>query len=439
MSAAGLDLHPRSTSTTFEERRVAASAPIRDPLWFLARQLQTGGFLADDGGSPVSVTVAPVTVPVSVEGHQITPGLGADVEAEPDPAGGSVDTRTRVRYACELLRRLADEATPAGVLDAVRAGLVAQFPLRPVHADPGLLAVTGRLPDPVAVYETWVAGVGPSGTSGQLPPVPGVGNSQTKVERAARNWVAWMTGRLGTSGPPAHWDPARLSYHLDLAAGAGASALTLRAGGYDGSGLDWYSFDRSALAKAPVIAAATSVRPAPVRYAGMPERGYWTLEDGTVNLDMLAASDPARALLVAFAHSYGNDWFVIPLEVPPGVTIIAGLSVTDTFGSVTDIGAASALDGPGARFRLWELDVIGPGSGTGAGVDEGRGLRLMLPAAAPPLEGPALEDVVLERDEMANLGWLVELLHDGPGRLPGRPIPAVAGVAYLDRPVVPPR
>ena len=387
---------------------MAASAPVRDPLWFLARQLQTGGFIADDGGSPVSVSVAPVTIPVSVDGHPVTPGLGADLEAEPDPAGGSVDTRTRVRYACELLRRLADEATPAGVLAAVRTGLVAQFPLRPVHADPGLLAVTQRLPDPVAIYEVWVAGVGASGTSGQLPPVAGVGNSQTKVERAARSWVAWMTGRLGTSGPPAHWDPARLAYQVDASAGQGTSALTLRADGYDGSGLDWYSFDRSALAQAPTVAAAISVRPAPVSYAGMPERGYWTLEDGTVNLDMLAATDPARHLLVAFAHSYGNDWFVIPLQVPPGVTMIAGLKVTDTFGSVTDISAAAALDGPEARFRLWELDVVD------AGADEGRGLRLMLPAAAPPLEGPALEDVVLERDEMANLGWLVELTTTDP-------------------------
>jgi hypothetical protein len=131
------------------------------------------------------------------------------------------------------------------------------------------------------------------------------------------------------------------------------------------------------------------------------------MEDGDVNLDAMAGEDPARALLRVFAHAYANDWFLVPLEVLPGVSLIANLDVTDTFGITTTIAATAALDGPTSPWALWEVSTESTGGGQDG--DAAAGLRIHLPCSPPPLEGTTLEDVLVARDEMANLAWVIEL------------------------------
>lgn len=395
-------LRPTSTAVADGDRLAAVAAPVRDPLWFVSRQLQTQGFLADDGGSPVAVTVALTTAPLTLDGRPLTGPVAPAVEAEPAVPRDRVDTATRVRWATELFRRVADAGVPAATVVALRAGLAGASPLRPVLAGSSVGPVAGLLPDPVALWTTWSAAVGPDGTTGTLPALPGAGSSRAAIDPVVRAWVAWLSPRLGPVGgsrAPARWDARSVAYTFGLAAGQ----VTLTAPDHDGGTVEWHTFDRSAAATAPVAAAPVTVRPSPVRYAGMPERGFWTLEDGSVDLGALATQDPARALLVAFANGYANDWFVVPVDLPDGLSAVATLQVTDTFGTVTTVPAAAALDGPHARFRLWELAA--PPTANDAAI----GARLLLPAAAPPLEGPPREDVLLGRDEMANLGWLVEL------------------------------
>lgn len=405
MSPSGA-LRPSSTATTDEQRLAAVTAPVRDPLWFLARQLQTRGFLADDGGSAVSVTVSRSTTPLEVGGKPVTGPVEPSVEAEPPTPRDRVDTATRIRLATELLRRVADAGVPAATVVTFRAGLAAAYPLRSVLAGNPAGPVATALPDAVALYAAWAGAVGSGGTSGTLPPLPGAGNSRALIEPVARAWVGWMTPRLGpVGGPsaPAAWDQRGVAYTFAATTKIGSSTMTLTAPEYDGSGVDWHTFDRSALPAAPTPGPTTSVRPAPVTYPGMPERGYWTMEDGAVNLDVLAGQDASRQLLVAFAHGFANDWFVIPLQVESGATAITSLTVTDSFGTVTTVTSTGAVDGPAARFRLWELT---PEPAT---VDAGVGTRVFLPGSPTPLQGQPTEEVLLARDEMANLGWLVEL------------------------------
>src|SRR5664279_6131943 len=101
-------LRPSSTAHTDDERLTAASSPVHDPLWMLARQFQTGGFLAEDGGSPVTVTMNQVRAPLVLDGHPVDAQVEPLVEAEPLPGGQLVDTGTRVRLASELFRLLVD-------------------------------------------------------------------------------------------------------------------------------------------------------------------------------------------------------------------------------------------------------------------------------------------------------------------------------------------
>jgi hypothetical protein len=399
-------LRPSSTALTDTDRLAAVTAPVRDPLWFLARQVQTRGFLADDGGSPVSVTSGHTTAPLVVDGRPVTSPLDPDIEAEPPTPAGRLDTATRVRLATELLRRVRDAGVPDSTVASLRAGLAQDHPLHPVFADSAVGQVASTLPDPVSLYAAWSAAVGPTGASGRLPALPGAGRSRSAIEPVARAWVAWITPQLGLPGAdpaPPTWDRHRLSYAFAGTAALGAASVDFSADDYDGQGVEWYTFDRAPVPTAPTGGAAVEVRPSPVTYPGMPERGFWTIEDGTVNLDVLATQDPTRQLLVSFAHGFGNDWFLVPLGLQSGLTAVTSLTVTDSFGTVTEVRAAAAVDGPAARFRLWEQTT--PGSVP----DAVAGSRLLLPTAAAAHEGTSTEDVLLVRDEMANLGWLVEL------------------------------
>jgi hypothetical protein len=71
-------------------------------------------------------------------------------------------------------------------------------------------------------------------------------------------------------------------------------------------------------------------------------------------------------LLIEFATVYGNNWHLVPLEVPAGtVCTIGSLVVTDTFGVAMLISPASAYDDAAAwgMFRLSTTTAAGaPGA-----------------------------------------------------------------------------
>ncbi len=426
---AGIRLIPASTAIDETGQLAAVAAPVRDPLWLLGRQLQTGALLAEDGGPPVTVTMAHAEAPVRLGGSEITIPLEPLVEAERLTAA-ALDTRTRIRFSSELFRRLGDGGVADSNITAIRAALASAFPLTVEGTTGALDAFAGAVPDAGALYSTWSAAFGPDGSAGALPDIPGLTAARAHIlEPVARTWVAWLASRLdqGTSAgsaarAPRAWRGETVGYEVGLDAKLGGQSLDLVAPDYDGAGIDWHSFDRSTPAAVPLSSTpAVAVRPTRVGYRGMPEPGFWTIEDGDVNLDLLASDDPARALLIDFAHSYSNDWFLVPLSVAPGVVLITGITVVDSFGTTTQVPAAVVSDAGRTRFALWELGVSPTAGGTAVptlgATDPGAGVRVFLPSSPPPLEGPVLEDIVLARDELANLGWAIELTTtDGDGQ-----------------------
>ena len=157
--------------------------------------------------------------------------------------------------------------------------------------------------------------------------------------------------------------------------------------------------------------------PAPVTAPGLPARRFWELEDGRLNLAALrpAETDLAQLLLIETLSGYGNDWFVIGVELPVGHLVSAtSLVVTDTFGART-------LLRPHGDHRL---GVDAPAGGcsstpcrstaTSPRASRSRNLLYLAPRLAQPVVGPVVEQVVLARDEQANLGWAVEQLLESP-------------------------
>ena len=70
----------------------------------------------------------------------------------------------------------------------------------------------------------------------------------------------------------------------------------------------------------------------PLRYPGMPADRLWEFEDAQVNLGLIEGEpwDLARLLVAEFALTYGNDWLVVPVDVPLGsLTSVESLFLYD--------------------------------------------------------------------------------------------------------------
>ena len=81
-----------------------------------------------------------------------------------------------------------------------------------------------------------------------------------------------------------------------------------------------------------------TVMPAPVHFRGAPAVRFWEMEDARVDYALMPVgpTDLAHLLLIEYASSYGNDWYLVPLDLPVGsLTRMRSLVVTDTFGMRT--------------------------------------------------------------------------------------------------------
>jgi hypothetical protein len=235
-----------------------------------------------------------------------------------------------------------------------------------------------------------------------------------------RAWLAWYdTQVVEPMTPNAAWNPRRQEYAF-AASGRSASQgeIGLVADEYADGTLDWSSVDVVPLTLSAAGAAGSATpassttkivsRPslaAPVEFAGKPADRYWEFEDAAVNFGAIGAgpTDLSRMLLIEFTLIYGNDWFVVPLRAPVGSLYhITALSVTDTFGVVTEIPRSRSGDGV-----AWSLFELGGRSAslTNRRVEPG---LLLAPTLASRIDGAPLEQVALFRDEMANMVWGVE-------------------------------
>ncbi len=107
-------------------------------------------------------------------------------------------------------------------------------------------------------------------------------------------------------------------------------------------------------------------------------------------------------VLREFALIYGNDWFVIPLQVASGsIAQIASLVVTDTFGVTTSVPHYTQTP-DGGKWRMFAV------SG-----DVAPHRLVVIPAMSGGLSSDPLEQIVLMRDEAAQMAWGVEQIVAG--------------------------
>lgn len=397
------------------------TAGISDPLWMLARQWQVGEFLGEDAGSPVTARVRLDVAPITRyrAGNATPTDLDASVPLETvverEPAATAVDARHAAETGQYFLRLLA--AHGAGALSG---GFVAAYPFRgptPSATDPAIdaanarrLAVySGRVPDGASLLEVF----GPTPVR-ELPEQPTVPSDlRSAVLSAADEWVGWCATLLSSADPAASaWDPNRMEYSFALGAHSQTGETILTAQEYDGSRLDWVDLDLRPDATLDTPQSSSievhTLLPAPASYVGMPSSRWWEFEDVRVDFGRVDAepSDLARLLLVEFATTYANDHFVLPVELPIGsVCRITSLVITNTFDEQVLVGPVQE-----DNWSLFRPAVTGGATRAD--------LLVLAPSVPDTVDGAPVEEVLLLRDEMANLAWGLEQVVAGPAGLP---------------------
>jgi hypothetical protein len=115
--------------------------------------------------------------------------------------------------------------------------------------------------------------------------------------------------------------------------------------------------------------------------------------------------DLGRLLVAEFALTYGNDWLVVPVDVPFGsLTTVESVMYTTTFGEHFVVAPTAAVS-PDGHWRMFTIAV--PDGTTADGL-------LISPGAVAVQDGPAVEEVLFLRDEMANMAWAIERSVQGP-------------------------
>lgn len=414
-------LEPRPRSTDLAN---ALAARVRDPAWFLARQWQLGEFQGEDAGSPAYLQITATTsamVGWSPAGATQATPLPAGVPIEPavtSEGASPDDLALAVELGQSFDRFLVASSPPSSVPDLRDAFLTAY----PIPAAMGveepraarLRALwRGRAIDGRALY---LASQQPPQANQPPPGVPST--VQSPLWGAASdavtllvNWVANTVGTIDATDPAA-WRPKQLDYGLRVFAGdnLGGTLAFTAAPRRDGN-VPWHALDVDAgtvpagVTPPGVEVTKRSVIPGPVRFRGMPNERFWDFEDGRVDFGGLRPDrrNLASLLLTDFMLVHGNDWFLVPFELPVGVVCQSTLTMVDVFGGRTTIERADADE-------QWTMFSIALPTGAPA-----QYFALPASVASNVLDGAPLEEVRFLRDDTANLAWAVE--HSTEGHL----------------------
>ncbi|HEX2732181.1 MAG TPA: hypothetical protein VHM70_11260 [Polyangiaceae bacterium] len=444
-------------------------ARVYDPLWFLARQWQVGEFQGEDNGSPIKAAFTGE----SARFTRYTPSarLSAPV------TGQAYDGAQIPLEALVERERVRDEQTPLKKLRlAVEAGqhflrilgrqttstdYAAQFKTKFAFSalssadrnalDPASVAyldlMMPRVPDGRKLYTKLLPLLRP--TAPAKPSLPTnltiAAGDVAEVQSAGSSWLDWyehLFSEPGTAGsataPASAWLPERMEYGFSLGSHMASGERVLSSREYFSGHLDWQDFNVNegaalgAVNDAPSKTIKTTLIPAPVSYRGMPAVRFWEFEDASVDLGAIDAGpeDLARMLLIEFAISYGNDWFVLPLELEVGSLFkSSSLVISNTFGEQFLIRSANESGTRAATFRMFQLSNQPSGLATPSVPDAN--LFLLAPSHWTSHESRPLEEVHLLRDEMANLAWGVERIVESATEQPLNRLEQQADVAEI--------
>ncbi|MDF0673273.1 MAG: hypothetical protein P0120_02865 [Nitrospira sp.] len=409
-------------------------ARIYDPLWLLARQWQLGELQGDDNGTPVSTRLRAECAELTrymPQGSAARPAkfnpkqVALETLVEQETVHPTPGTLVRLRVCAEAGQQFLRQLARAPFGTKYHQGFLTAFalPARSAVAAADVDAealrflevMSGRVPDGVKLYAEL--------KNAPLPTAPAIDPADAPAFAAPKDaFLRWYEALFREpAGQAEAWSSQRMEYAFSVEAPTSPQGV-LTAEYYEGD-LDWYDFDvkmgetlgaeedrKPGVNPLPIT--RTTI-PAPATYRGMPASRWWEFEDASVDFGAVEAEpdDLARMLLVDFAITYGNDWFVIPVDVPVGsICKINSLVITDTFGVRTLVPSIDQSAHPASRH--WRMFKNSGNADTPTNL-------FLAPTLKRTMESKPLDEVLFLRDEMANLAWGVERIAEG---VSGRPL-----------------
>ncbi|MCY1071537.1 hypothetical protein OV090_42735 [Nannocystis sp. RBIL2] len=415
----------------------ALKAEVRDALWMLTRQWQTGEYQGEDAGWPVFAKIHMHTTPLTKyrseggapEALSLAAPLEAKVEQLPiqwSASGQKMHLDMRAQIGRQWRRMLS--AAGLGAYEVqFREKYRFEVPTAdaasaPVSAHRGAVqqyaALAGRCIDGGELYLYLVGQAGAPRASDGI--TTGSAVDEAALDELGDELVKWFASIYRVPAAEAAWKPASLEYAFACSVQKKGAEKVLAADEYAHGHLDWYAFDHDpgepgfgplpALLP-PESPVTRSFIPTPVAFEGMPDTRWWALEDRKTDFGDVKPSttDLAQLLLIEFGLVYANDWFLVPFRLPAGTLAeVEGMAVTNSFGERFWLKAAGkGNDQSWHRWNMYTLSVKGDDP-----VEADTSL-LLPPCTAPSQEGRPLEDVHLVRDEMANMVWAIEAVIPG--------------------------
>jgi hypothetical protein len=426
----------------------ALKAEVRDPLWMLCRQWQMGEFKGDDAASPVFAKVhiaktelnkyQPDSHPVQVFERDVP--LETKVEHRPIPfkrGGQVISLDIRLLMGRQWLKQL-DKGGLGTHTDDFKKAFPIKVPIVDEKNDPEIRghievwqqfsAVADRKMDGYALLEYLTLSATPQYNDlpngvilSGLDPIL-ITNINIQAEKF-KKWYKKLFYQPEKEDENA-WVSNALEYRFACSAPVGSTdEKVIEADEYYHGHLDWYNFDKSdkkTKLDIPLGRASTvdqkpitkSFIPAPLEFNGMPNTRWWAFEDKRTNFGDIKpdTTDIAKLLLIEFGLVYANDWFLIPVTIPMGsIAEVSGLTITNNFGERLWIDAASRDMGEGRQknWNMFGVNVNNSKTDKNQKIDKS---ILMLPTVPKIQESKPIEEVMLIRDEMANMVWGIETI-----------------------------
>lgn len=420
-------------------------AEVRDPMWMLTRQWQFGEFEGEDAASAVTAQmVGEHTVMDRLRLANHPPGkfdgsLPLETHAEREALGSSLFMSVQMsRYFVKLMR--ANSLEPALGKFITKYKLLHTIGRNDVEGELLMRASVGRLFDGFGLYRDITTAS--SGGTVFEDWLVSEGLSVASFQPLADDFVRWHARNYSQPASPADtcWLPSQLEYQFSVASPAvfDRPQKILVADQYSEGHLDWYSFDLDQREKAdldpdPAPVAVneqySSFIPSPIKFKGMPLPRFWMMEDSQTDFGKIDTSVTGllHLLLAEFGLIYSNDWFMLPYPMSINtVCEIKNMVITDVFGQ--HILVRPAGRGSETQWHRWAMFH----HTDRADATRDTNIFYLAPSITKGLEGDPLEEIVMLRDEMANMVWGVETV------VPSQAGRGVSGMEMARPEVVPP-
>ena len=396
-------LESRSRRDDFDEGLQARTA---DPLWYITRQWQFGELQAEDAATICKVKLEYETEQVthlalgkSQTYNEIPLQFPLELLVEQEPVAWT--WRMRIRAGQQFERYIRETLDPSEHdIENIINDLYTRYPILIEELEDNIDFASKRLVTMLA--QRAIHGENLWNNIYTLPAELSEARDKLKI------WYDALYARPGGSGNQA-WQPKSLDYQFKVKT---ERDTELASEHYRNGDLEWYTSNHltektRSFEEEDRTQVLDNLMPNRITFGGGPDPRWWNMEDSKVNLADLdtAKSELIKTIFIDFALIHGDDWFVVPLNLPIGsLTHMKAVTTTDVFGVEMVIENARLND----RDPLKRWDVFSLAQNNNPRLNAENDYLYIPYSSGFREESEALEEINFLRDEQANMVFGIE-------------------------------